>query len=609
MRFVRFDHLPGGRSIELHPRVTVLLGAPQEVLDALVGAVRAVVAGGTGPVDAEIEMHGRRFRPGDPALELHGVRGVDPTLDLAAPPRRRPVGSRPVVDMRSVEEVAVGESVAATTSEAQTASVTRHEDPTAHTRRVAADDLLRLRAELRSIEGERIVLRRRADEARSGLDSFATASLDAALGRLRAFDEQRSRGEAPSHGDGGDDGDDGDPDDLDPDGRPPVDRPRVSTAATLAARVDALRRSVEERRIRRELLEELVAGAEADVLAAQEAEAVDADPWPDEELVDALELVRDQIRGIDEAGGAGDRFGGRERLVGLRVEEAELLDRLGFETYTEYVLGAAAPPTTAEALRREDLTAQRARCEATLDHLRSELSAIEEDMQISAERDQVVHDAAQQLDVRADRLSRLTLVELSELLRSSVSARPAAERRGHDVAVVAERAVLREQVVESEERVRRHEDAAHELAAVRARERVLDDRESDLLARISNRERLIFVLDVDRAESAETPTPPPLSDPEPPPLRREAVVDVAAIGSSDREWRLLARYGEARSVPSVGPVPLVVSSLDSTSPDAAALLARISSMSELVQTIVVTDDPGVGRWADVLADAATVIRW
>lgn len=604
MRFVRFDHLPGGRSIELHPRVTVLLGAPQEVLDALVGAVRAVVAGGTGAVDAEVELHGRRFRPGDPTLELHGVRGVDPTLDLAAPPRQRPVGSRPVVDMRSIEEVGVAEAVVEATSESMSAvpggSVTRHEDPTAHTRRVAADDLLRLRAELRSVEGERILLRRRADEARSGLDSFAAASLDAALAQLRAFDEQRSHVEAPRHGD------DVDPDDLGPD-----IGPDISTAAALAARVDALRRSVEERRIRRELLEELIAGAEADVVAAQEAEAVAVESRPDERIVEALELVRDQIRGIDEAGGAGDRIGDRDRLVGLRVEEAELLDRLGFETYTEYVLGAAPRATAADAQRREDLAAQRARCDATLDHLRSELSAIEEDMQISADREQVVHDAAQQLEVPADRLSRLTLVELSELLRSPMPARPAAERRGHDQVVVAERAALREQVAESEERVRRHEDAAHDLAGVRARERVLDDREADLLARISNRERLIFVLDVDRAESAPnpTPTPPPPSDPAPPPRRRETVVDVSAVDASDREWRLLARYGEARSVPSVGPVPLVVSSLDSTAPDAAALLARISSMSELVQTIVVTDDPGVGRWADGLADAATVIRW
>src|SRR5690606_25305461 len=31
MRLLRLDHLPGGRSVELHPRLTVLLSAPADV--------------------------------------------------------------------------------------------------------------------------------------------------------------------------------------------------------------------------------------------------------------------------------------------------------------------------------------------------------------------------------------------------------------------------------------------------------------------------------------------------------------------------------------------------------------------------------------------------
>ena len=43
------------------------------------------------------------------------------------------------------------------------------------TRRIAAEDLVRLRRELKDLDGQRTVLARAADEARADLDSFARA--------------------------------------------------------------------------------------------------------------------------------------------------------------------------------------------------------------------------------------------------------------------------------------------------------------------------------------------------------------------------------------------------------------------------------------------------
>jgi hypothetical protein len=77
----------------------------------------------------------------------------------------------------------------------------------------------------------------------------------------------------------------------------------------------------------------------------------------------------------------------------------------------------------------------------------------------------------------------------------------------------------------------------------------------------------------------------------------------------DREWRLLAKLGDVRSVSFVGPVPLLVTGLVSGPPDTEALLHRLHGMSELVQMLVLTGDERVARWAEGLGPEASVVHW
>ena len=92
-------------------------------------------------------------------------------------------------------------------------------------------------------------------------------------------------------------------------------------------------------------------------------------------------------------------------------------------------------------------------------------------------------------------------------------------------------------------------------------------------------------------------------------LQRVVQRDASVLWPIDREWQLLARLGEVRSLGTVGSVPLLVHGIDAASVETPALLHRIASMSELVQMIVVSDDERLGRWCDGLDVDARLLRW
>ena len=201
----------------------------------------------------------------------------------------------------------------------------------------------------------------------------------------------------------------------------------------------------------------------------------------------------------------------------------------------------------------------------------------------------------------------------------------------------AELRALQARVAAGEEAVARHERATAELADLRARELELRDRERDLLVRISDRERLLEVLGSD-APPDPTSLPPQMPDLPPvsgagswvgpPPevvaavvaeegrpddaaeaLQRVVQRDASVLWPIDREWQLLARLGEVRSLGTAGSVPLLVHGIDAASVETPALLHRIASMSELVQMIVLSDDERLGRWCDGLDVDARLLRW
>ena len=669
MRLVRLDHLPGGRSLELHPRLTVLLGAPAEVTRALEHLLRSLVAADPVPFDGQVELHGIRLGLHDRAFEVDGVSCVDPVLDLGAPMPLRPVrparqrraDPRPIVDMRPVDVGGVPPPPPATRAGSGTP-----EDPAQHTRRIASDDLIRLRAELRSLDGERNVLERRTTEARAGLDSFARATLDVAVGQLEAVEARRSAASAERSGWYDERADrraelTGRIDTLHgrlgalsststDEQRVVIDRlvalrgsaapSTARDAERVADRLEEIRHAQEEARTRRRATEALLTDAELRLARARreldegsEAAAGGDVVRYDPDVVRSLEVVRDELVALEE--GRRDVVDDRNRLVELRSEEALLLDRLGFETYTAFVMGAqTASAAAAQHRRHEEAAARLSEAHDEVQRIRSELSDTAEDEGAVAERAVLIDAAAGLLGVPAPGLSRLTTAELVDLLRTAqlVASLEEAESElaeldradvslddgGRDADLEAEAQQLRLRVAECEAAVARHQRATAELADLRAQELEIRDRERDLLVRISDRERLLDVLDLDAPPPAGTgpadvvpleAAPVEAAPVEVESLRRRVERDASIAWPVDREWQLLARLGEVRSVGSVGSVPLLVTGIDASSLDTPALLHRISSMSELVQLVVCGEDERLARWAGGLGADASLIRW
>lgn len=632
MRLERLDHLPGGRSLELHRRLTVLLGAPPEVVAHLVAVVRSAAAGGPVDHDGRLELHGSRMDLHGWTFDVEGTTTVDPVLDLAGPPPLRPVRPQdrssvgpfrrargPQVEMREVDPpLGRGEG--------------SEHDPAARTRRIAADDLVRLRGELRSLEGEQMQIRRRAEEVRADLDSFARATLDVAAGQLEALEARRSAASSGLQEPVGS---------RDPVG-PPTDRGAASvdapgSAPELADRADELCRSTEEQRTRRSVLRELLDATGARLAdARQELEDLTGPGTSmlDVATVDRLESTRDRILELERGSEhlvASER---RALLVELRSVEAELLDRLGFETYADFVMGGSDP--AAEQVShavRDAATAEVRLLEAELELLRHEMSLLDGD-DLAAARAALVQEAAVLLATSVEGVSRLTDRELAELLRTPASDRRRPPARSAPTAppddggrmadLEAEVQALRARVADGEVRVERHERATEELAALRAGELELRERERDLHVRIGDRERLLSLLgsgieapsdevfdagtdQEPRSTVTSTDASAAVADAEV--LRRSIERDASVAWPVDHEWLLLARLGELRSVGRIGPVPLVVSGIDAAAPEAPALLHRVASMSDLVQIVVLAADDDLVTWAASLGGDAALVRW
>ncbi|HMR96875.1 MAG TPA: hypothetical protein PKE05_15180, partial [Microthrixaceae bacterium] len=751
------DHLPGGRSVELHPRLTVLLGASADFRAELARILRAIVTGEPVDADGQVELHGVIVGLRNRGFDVGSAAPVDPILDLTAPTPLRASGTpapprppgpgprpplpepeggsvedsravhpgpgdgRPVVEIRSIEDHLAPEPP----------------DPAHRTRQIANDELVRLRAELRALDGERAILARSADEVRVDLDSFARATLDVALGQLEAVEGRRRsavteriawdaehearRAElVASIGRLREDLSAMPPADLDPlrraldhlrSVRVPSRRPDP-TCRGLAVELEDLRRSMEALETRRLEVEESLSDALEQMTEAEAELELARDSIRAPELhpavVRQLEAVRDEIFELEERGGRVAAVRHRRRIDELRTEEALLLDQLGFDTYTAFVMGRPNRETESVRAIREDRARSRLdQLTEEVDRLRQELPGGTEDVWNRDERDRVVDAAAEHLGTPADGLRRLTTPELIELLQSQVerpsptasaeiltaSGRVAAalvaagapapaavadpeamndvaeawladeparlarrealvseleqaegeleayegSRRADDggrlADLDAELRALQARVAAGEEAVARHERATAELAELRSRELDLRDRERDLLVRISDRERLLEVLGGDGPPGAtslppqmpELPpvpstgswvarTPEVMADEARPDDAAEAVQrvvrrDAAVVWPVDCEWQLLARLGEVRSLGMVGSVPLLVHGIDAASVETPALLHRIASMSELVQTIVLSDDERLGRWCDGLDVDARLLRW
>jgi hypothetical protein len=372
MRVVRIDQIaPGGAALEVHPRMTLLRGASPELRRRLLGTVKALCGDGELAESGVIEVSGVQLALDRPTVDQLRIEpGIDPFLRIGVAPA--PPGG-PTYSASQlpppVEVVSSGE---------------------AH-----------LRNELRSVTSARTELGGRMEAARAGLDSFSSAALEVCLGQIDALesrratlrvDWERERGEREAG--------------LDVASaqlagvRSLADRiatlgavhtrlrafrgdliaaaERASVpdpaAVQLAAQLDAAAARVLDLADRHDQHRSRLAQAGEELAiardSADEAERAVRSPQVDRTVIARLEAVRDEIFAVDDRQSVLGAARNKRRLAELRSEEAILLDRLGFDTYSAYVMGI--PSVRADLERAAHVSAARQRA----DELEAEVAVL-----------------------------------------------------------------------------------------------------------------------------------------------------------------------------------------------------------------------------------------
>lgn len=354
MKFVRIDSLaPGATPLELHAQLTLLRGASPELRRRLLAAARAVVGSG------ELAETG--------VLEVSGVQ-------LA-------------LDRSTVEQLRIDaavDPVLAFGSRATPASGTSVELPPPVV--VLSDDEVALRAQLRQVTTARTELGARMESARAGLDSFSNASLEVCRGQIEALELRRAALRADWEHERAERAEQADAASVQLHAlRSLIDSieaavatgPRLAAAraavdevsgivesdASALALADELEASIGQvaafaaRADRRRA--ELAARRDALEVARTELAEVQAAPRVDRDVVERLEAIREEIFSADERPGVLGAARQKRRLAELRSEEAILLDRLGFDTYSAYVMGIPTLRAEMERSSRTEEVAQR----------------------------------------------------------------------------------------------------------------------------------------------------------------------------------------------------------------------------------------------------------
>lgn len=449
MRVVRIEQLaPGGAALEVHPRLTLLRGASPELRRRLAATLRSICGDGVLEESGVIEVSGVQLALDPPTIEqLRVEAGVDPVIVLGT--ARPDAGASTSPEPPSAEE----------------------DLPPVE---VVSSDEAALRAELRAVTVARTELGERMEAARAGLDSFSTAALEVCMGQIDALesrratlrvdwereqDERRLRLDAASS-------------QLAAvractdriaglqvlRGRVEAARDHVvatgmqaeqpdAAAAQLAAQLEAAAARILDLSDRYEQLQGRLRAAADELAAARSAADAAAtaarSPKVDRQAVQRLEEVRDEIFAVDDRQSVLGAARNKRRLAELRSEEAILLDRMGFDTYSAYVMGI---PSVRADLER---SAQLGEAQDHADRLEAEVALL---------RAQVADRS--ELDDAAAQLHRL-LSEALRLLGSPADPRPPEAlaygvSTGGDAAELVHRAAtaLRDRTTTDPERVR-----------------------------------------------------------------------------------------------------------------------------------------------------------
>lgn len=348
MKIVHIDRLaPGGATVELHPRLTLLRGCGPELRHRLRTTFRALAGDGSPSETGVMEVNGVRLSVEPSTVAQLGLSpGIDPVLSLNSGPGTAQVNLPPPVVVVSNDEAA-------------------------------------LRAQLREVTASRTELGTRIDMVREGLDPYANAALEVCIGQIDALESRRSSlrvewnrvpGEADARL-------------LAAAAQLSELRSMVDCAEILSMSAPSLRSALDDSRQARHPIDEpdqaALELADSLTLAAMHlgdlegsdqrarervkeanAQLMATREWivemnsragrarTDRTVVQRLEAVRDELFAADERSGKPSGRAKR-RVVELRSEEAVLLDHLGFDTYSAYVMGI--PSVRAELDRADEL--------------------------------------------------------------------------------------------------------------------------------------------------------------------------------------------------------------------------------------------------------------
>lgn len=386
MRIVRYQDAVGGTAVDLNGRLTVLSGLSPDARARLVATMRAIPAGTDPGATGSIEVHGV-FLDLDAAslelLELHEPIDVVVTAaDLPAPEEPPPSGGERVGDgsAAAAERLAAGERALRDARESlETAEAAR----------------IGLRGELAGVADRRRELAADIAAARSGVDDAAPASLLRAKENLEALrrrseaaaieelaarrgsleaqlealideaDEQRRELKRLASS-----GTDQVRDALGA-AREALDDAPSERAIDLADDFEALERTLTRLEASvansRSRLSELTARRDAAYDSLVAAERALRTPDLDPALVAELESVHDEIFELDGRAARLSSSRVRRRMNELRERERELLDTLGFDTWSAFVIGMSS--SEVEADRKQRYEAAKATYELAEDEL------------------------------------------------------------------------------------------------------------------------------------------------------------------------------------------------------------------------------------------------
>jgi hypothetical protein len=227
---------------------------------------------------------------------------------------------------------------------------------------------------------------------------------------------------------------------------------------------------------------------------------------------------------------------------------------------------------------------------------------------LAAAEERVAHNAAAEVDVEGC----LAVLDWASADERDAARRLVEAELGLAVASAADQdasgavAALEERTVQAEAAQRLAED---DLAALEERLATSvaapDGRTSLAAATHAERERRLADAQADRdaAAAAVTEAEAMLTQPAPDAGEEQPVAD-------EIEWFLLARLAAQRSVSFAGSVPLVLDAALDGLPEAELrrILERLERMAASVQIVLVSDDPSLALWADMVGpDRAAVV--